>query len=54
MDEVLQQRLRDVLLRDRELWDYELTQRTIDGIERHVVINARRMQQQTATIRRCC
>lgn len=45
-DEVLQQRLRDVLLRDRELWDYELTQRTVDGVERHVVINARRLQQQ--------
>ena len=45
-DEVLQQRLRDVLLRDRELWDFELTQRTIDGVERHVVINARRLQQQ--------
>jgi PAS domain S-box-containing protein len=47
-DEVLQQRLRDVLLRDRELWDYELTQRTIDGVERHVVINARRLQQQNS------
>ncbi|MFC0085187.1 ATP-binding protein [Dyella flava] len=45
-DEVLQQRLRDVLLRDRELWDYELNQRTMDGVERHVVINARRLQQQ--------
>lgn len=45
-DEVLQQRLRDVLLRDRELWDYELTQRTVDGVERHVVINARCLQQQ--------
>jgi PAS domain S-box-containing protein len=45
-DEVLQQRLRDVLLRDRELWDFELIQRTIDGVERHVVINARRIQQQ--------
>jgi PAS domain S-box-containing protein len=45
-DEVLQQRLRDVLSRDRELWDFELTQRTIDGVERHVVINARRLQQQ--------
>jgi PAS domain S-box-containing protein len=45
-DGVLQQRLRDVLLRDRELWDYELTQRTMDGVERHVVINARRLQQQ--------
>lgn len=46
VDEVLQQRLRDVLSRDRELWDFELTQRTIDGVERHVVINARRLQQQ--------
>ena len=45
-DEVLQQRLRDVLSRDRELWDFELTQRTIDGVERHVVINARRLHQQ--------
>jgi PAS domain S-box-containing protein len=45
-DEVLLQRLRDVLLRDRELWDFELTQRTIDGVERHVVINARRLQQE--------
>lgn len=45
-DEVLLQRLRDVLLRDRELWDFELTQRTVDGVERHVVINARRLQQQ--------
>jgi len=45
-DEVLLQRLRDVLLRDRELWDFELIQRTIDGVERHVVINARRLQQQ--------
>ncbi|WP_404546375.1 sensor histidine kinase [Dyella jejuensis] len=44
-DEVLQQRLQDVLLRDRELWDFELTQRTVDGAERHVVINARRLQQ---------
>lgn len=45
-DEVLLQRLRDVLLRDRELWDFELIQRTIDGVERHAVINARRLQQQ--------
>lgn len=45
-DEVLRQRLRDVLLRDRELWDFELTQRTVDGVERHVVINARRLQPQ--------
>ncbi|MGC1547318.1 MAG: ATP-binding protein [Rhodanobacter sp.] len=44
-DGALLQRLADVLLRDRELWDYELIQRTMDGVERHVVINARRLQQ---------
>jgi len=41
----LLQRLTDVLVRDRELWDYELVQRTVDDVERHVVINARRLQQ---------
>ena len=45
-DSVLLQRLKDVLLRDRELWDHDLIQRTADGVERHVVINARRLQQQ--------
>ncbi|MFA6232426.1 MAG: ATP-binding protein [Rhodanobacter sp.] len=45
-DKLLLQRLRDVLLRDRELWDHDAVQRTIDGLERHVVINARRLQQQ--------
>jgi PAS domain-containing protein len=40
-DMALLQRLNDVLARDRELWDYELTQRTVDGIDRFVVINAR-------------
>jgi light-regulated signal transduction histidine kinase (bacteriophytochrome) len=44
-DSVLLQRLTDVLLRDRELWDYDLIQRTVDGVDRHVVINARRLQQ---------
>ncbi|KRE84695.1 histidine kinase [Rhodanobacter sp. Soil772] len=44
-DNVLLQRLNDVLLRDRELWDHELVQRTVDGIDRHLVINARRLQQ---------
>ncbi|WP_329741286.1 sensor histidine kinase [Dyella sp. A6] len=44
-NQALLQRLTDVLLRDRELWDYELVQRTIDDVERHVVINARRLQQ---------
>src|SRR6185437_13048604 len=45
-DGALLQRLNDVLLRNRELWDYELVQRTVDGVDRHVVINARRIQQQ--------
>lgn len=44
-DSPLLQRLADVMLRDRELWDYELTQRTADGADRRVVINARRLQQ---------
>lgn len=45
-DGALLQRLNDVLLRDRELWDYDMIQRTVDGIDRHVVINARRLQQE--------
>jgi len=45
-DDVLLQRLNDVLLRDRELWDHDVIQRTVDGVDRHVVINARRLQQQ--------
>ncbi len=44
-DSALLQRLNDVLLLDRELWDYELIQRTVDGVDRHVVINARRLEQ---------
>jgi len=44
-DTALMQRLSDVIARDRELWDYELTQRTVDGIDRFVVINARRIEQ---------
>jgi PAS domain S-box-containing protein len=44
-DGALLQRLTDVLARDRELWDYEMTQRTVDGVDRFVVINARRLQQ---------
>jgi PAS domain S-box-containing protein len=48
-DTALLQRLSDVLLRDRELWDYELTQRTADGIDRFVVINARRIEQPEST-----
>ena len=45
-DSMLLQRLKDVLLRDRELWDHDTIQRTVDGVDRHVVINARRLQQQ--------
>jgi PAS domain S-box-containing protein len=48
-DTALLQRLSDVLSRDRELWDYELTQRTVDGIDRFVVINARRIEQPEST-----
>lgn len=43
-DTVLLQRFSDVLLRDRELWDYEMTQRTVDGLDRRVIINARRLK----------
>lgn len=42
-DDETQRRLRDVLARGRELWDFQRTQRTADGIERIMLINARRM-----------
>ncbi|TYT26187.1 PAS domain S-box protein [Luteimonas viscosa] len=42
-DERTLRRLADVLARGRELWDHEQLQRTADGIERTMVINARRM-----------
>ncbi|MEO8809761.1 MAG: ATP-binding protein [Rhodanobacter sp.] len=45
-DPVLVQRLKDVLLRDRELWDHDVVQRTADGHERHIVVNARRLKEQ--------
>jgi PAS domain S-box-containing protein len=41
--EHLLRRLSDVLSRGRELWDHELLQRTADGAERTMLINARRM-----------
>ncbi|MES2857593.1 MAG: ATP-binding protein [Pseudomonadota bacterium] len=41
--EVLQ-RLGDVGARGRELWDFEHPQRTAAGIQRHMLLNARRMQ----------
>ncbi|RMH90796.1 histidine kinase [Lysobacter pythonis] len=37
------QRLRDVVSRGRELWDFELSQTTTDGIQRTMLLNARRM-----------
>jgi PAS domain S-box-containing protein len=42
-DELILRRLADVLARGRELWDHEQVQRTADGVERTMVINARRM-----------
>ncbi|UNK42140.1 ATP-binding protein [Luteimonas sp. S4-F44] len=36
-------RLHDVLARNRELWDYRLSQSTADGVERTMLLNARRM-----------
>ncbi|HET7269137.1 MAG TPA: ATP-binding protein [Oleiagrimonas sp.] len=43
-DDAVRQRLIDVLARDRELWDYELAQTTIDGVDRHMLVNAQRME----------
>jgi PAS domain S-box-containing protein len=43
-DGALLQRLTDVIARDRELWDYSLQQTTVDGVDRHVLVNARRME----------
>src|SRR5690606_22549213 len=41
-DELVLRRLADVLARGRELWDHEQGQRTADGVERTMVISARR------------
>lgn len=43
-DPAILQRLRDVAGRQRELWDHELTQRTADGVERVMMVNARPMR----------
>ena len=43
-DPVIRQRLSDVLVRDRELWDFEHAQVTMDGQTRTMLVNARRMQ----------
>ncbi len=42
-DPMIHQRLADVLLRGRELWDYEHEQRGADEVARTMLINARRM-----------
>ncbi|MCF5091234.1 Phytochrome-like protein cph1 [compost metagenome] len=42
-DPVVRQRLADVLLRGRELWDFEHEQRGADGMSRYMLLNARRM-----------
>ncbi len=46
-DPVMRQRLSDVLLRGRELWDFEHEQRTADGLVRYMLLNARRMPPDT-------
>jgi PAS domain S-box-containing protein len=43
-DAALQQRLRDVSLTRREMWDYEISQSTQAGQVRHVLVNARPME----------
>ena len=43
-DEETLRRLRDVCGRGREVWDYELQQRTADGMERTMLVNARLME----------
>ncbi len=42
-DPVVRQRLGDVLARGRELWDFEHEQRTVGGVVRTLLINARLM-----------
>ena len=42
-DAELERRLADVIGRDRELWDFQRVQETADGVERIMLVNARRM-----------
>ena len=42
-DPTVLRRLADVLARDRELWDFQITQRTADDVERVMLLSARRM-----------
>ncbi|HVJ37905.1 MAG TPA: ATP-binding protein [Stenotrophomonas sp.] len=42
-DPTIRQRLADILLRGRELWDFEHEQHAADGVVRTMLLNARRM-----------
>ena len=42
-DQAVLRRLTDVHARDRELWDFQVTQRTADDVERVMLLSARRM-----------
>src|SRR3546814_835079 len=42
-DEETLRRLGDVMARDRELWDFQRSLVTADGVERVMLVNARRM-----------
>lgn len=42
-DPAIRQRLADILLRGRELWDFEHEQSAADGVTRTMLLNARRM-----------
>ena len=42
-DEEILRRFTDVLLRDRELWDFQREQQSADGVMRVMLLNARRM-----------
>src|SRR5690606_1126326 len=42
-DPTVLRRLADVLARDRELWDFQINQRTADDVERVMLLSARRM-----------
>src|SRR5690606_5297553 len=42
-DQAVLRRLTDVHARDRELWDFQVTQRTADDVDRVMLLSARRM-----------
>lgn len=43
-DPTVLRRLTDVLTRGRELWDFQITQRTADSVDRVMLLSARRME----------